>query len=106
MVIQEVDGKLSYVADLEYSSYFKWKQTKTFPGYFILDATSENAKVKFVEKEYEYASSAYFEKNAERVIREKNQTAKFVGNPTIEIDAEGDVYYLTEKQIQKLQNKN
>lgn len=91
--IQVIDGKIHYVADLAFTSFFRWNETKTLPGYFILDASSTTSKVKFVEYEYKYASSAYFSKNAERVIRQKNKEKYFVGNPTIEIDDEGKVFY-------------
>lgn len=91
--IQVIDGKIHYVADLAFTSFFRWNETKTLPGYFTLDASSTTSKVKFVEYEYQYASSAYFSKNAERVIRQQNKEKYFVGNPTIEIDDEGKVFY-------------
>lgn len=91
--IQVIDGKIHYVADLAFTSFFRWNETKTLPGYFILDASSTTSKVEFVEYEYQYASSAYFGRNAERAIRQANKEDYFVGNPTIEIDDEGKVFY-------------
>lgn len=91
--IQKVNGKISYVADLEFTGYFKWRKEKEFPGYFIVDASNNNSKAEFVKEPYKYAESAYFDHNIKRKMRKEIPDKYFIGDPTIEIDDKGKVYY-------------
>jgi hypothetical protein len=96
--VQFYHDKLVYIAPLDFDgSFFRYNHYKKVPGYFIVDATSKNAKPKFVRKSMRYTPSAYFGHDASRKIY-----ASIVGRglvvsgsaPQLEINESGHPYYV------------
>lgn len=92
--LQKIDGKIHYVADIEFTGFFRWLKGDTIPGYFILEADNEKAEPKFIKKEYAYTKTAFFGKWAQRQAYAHDETYKLVGEPSFEIDDEGHPYYI------------
>ncbi|MBP3041709.1 hypothetical protein J9303_19905 [Bacillaceae bacterium Marseille-Q3522] len=92
--IQKVDGNYVYIAPVEFSGFFKWLNGGVTPGYFSLSATDSAANPKFVKAEMSYTPSSYFQKNLERHIRMQYPTYIFYGDSQLEIDDEGNPYYI------------
>lgn len=44
---------------LKYDGFWSMRRAKEIPGYFIVDATNQNAEPKFVKQSYKYAQSAF-----------------------------------------------
>ncbi|WP_372585725.1 hypothetical protein [Lactobacillus helveticus] len=61
-------NKPVYVVPVEYSGFWQMTKAGSIPGYFIIDATRQNATLHFVKRPYHYATSAYFNKDAARQI--------------------------------------
>lgn len=96
--VQFYHGKLVYISPLDFDgSFFRYNHYKKVPGYFIVDATSKNAKPKFIRKSMRYTPSAYFGHDASRKIY-----ASIVGRglvisgsaPQLEINESGHPYYV------------
>jgi len=96
--VQFYHGKLVYISPLDFDgSFFRYTHYKKVPGYFIVDATSKNAKPKFIRKSMRYTPSAYFGHDASRKIY-----ASIVGRglvisgsaPQLEINESGHPYYV------------
>ncbi|KOS61268.1 hypothetical protein FJQ98_02045 [Lysinibacillus agricola] len=92
--IQKVNGEYVYIAPVEFSSFFKWMNGSTTPGYFIMSATDSADNPKFVEQEMKYVPSAYLNANLERHIRLQHPLLIFYGDVQLEIDDEGKPYYI------------
>jgi len=97
--LQTYRGKMVYVAPLDFDgSYFRYRHYKKVDGYFIVDATSKNAKPRFVKREMKYTPSAYFGHDAYRKIYSKVAGSSYSmdGNtPQLEIDDNGKPYYIS-----------
>lgn len=97
--VQTYRGKMVYIAPLDFDgSYFRYRHYKKVDGYFIVDATSKNAKPKFVKREMKYTPSAYFGHDAYRKIYSKVAGSLYSmdGNtPQLEIDDSGKPYYIS-----------
>ena len=92
--IQKVNGEYVYIAPVEFSGFFKWMNGDTTPGYFTMSATDSSDNPKFVKKEMAYVPSAFFNKNLERHMRLQYPTLIFYGAPQLEIDDEGNPFYI------------
>lgn len=92
--IQKVNGEYVYIAPVEFSSFFKWMNGKTTPGYFIMSATDSADNPKFVEQEMKYVPSAYLNANLERHIRLQHPYLIFYGDVQLEVDEDGKPYYI------------
>jgi len=97
--LQTYRGKMVYVAPLDFDgSYIRYRHYKKVDGYFIVDATSKNAKPRFVKREMKYTPSAYFGHDAYRKIYSKVAGSSYSmdGNtPQLEIDDNGKPYYIS-----------
>lgn len=92
--IQKVDGEFVYIAPVEFSSFFKWWNGKSIPGYFTMSATNAADNPKFVKMDMTYTPSSYFHKNADRHIRMQYPNLIFHGDLQLEVDDEGTPYYI------------
>lgn len=97
--VQTYRGKMVYVAPLDFDgSYFRYRHYKKVDGYFIVDATSKNAKPRFVKREMKYTPSAYFGHDAYRKIYSKVAGSSYSmdrNTPQLEIDDNGKPYYIS-----------
>lgn len=91
---QYYKGKPVYVIPIEYNGFFEMRNAKTIPGYFIIDATKQNATPKFVKQPYKYATSAYFNRDASRQIYRKANSWLSLGAPQLEINDNGKPYWV------------
>lgn len=87
-------GKPVYVIPIEYNGFWTMQKAQEIPGYFIIDATKQGATPKFVKKPYKYATSAYFDKDAERQIYRHMPNWLSLGSPQLEIDDNGTPYWV------------
>ena len=87
-------GKPVYIIPVEYSGFWAMNKAHEVPGYFIIDATSQNASPKFIKHSYEYATSAYFGKDASRQIYRQNPSWLTMSDPQLEIDDHGTPYWV------------
>lgn len=92
--IQKVGGEFVYIAPVEFSSFFKWWNGKSIPGYFTMSATNAADNPKFVKMDMTYTPSSYFHKNANRHIRMQYPNLIFHGDLQLEVDDEGTPYYI------------
>jgi hypothetical protein len=92
--IQKVDGEYVYIAPVEFSGFFKWRNADVTPGYFTMSATDAAANPKFMKAEMAYTPSSYLNKNIERHMRLENPEAVFYGEPQLEIDDSGKPFYI------------
>ena len=92
---QYIHGKAVYIVPVEYQGFFAMMKAKNIPGYFMIDATSQNATPKFIKKPYKYTTSAYFKRDAERQLYRNNpQWLKLGdGGAQLEIDNNGNPYW-------------
>lgn len=91
---QYYKGKPVYIVPLNYDGFWAMHRAKHIPGYFIVDATNQNASPKFVKKPYTYAKSAYFGKDVNRQIYRNNPEWLTMSDPQLEIDDNGTPYWV------------
>jgi hypothetical protein len=92
--IQKVNGEYVYIAPVEFSGFFKWRNGDVTPGYFTISATDSSANPKFIKSEMVYTPSSFFNKSIERHIRTQYPELIFYGDVQLEIDDEGKPYYI------------
>lgn len=91
---QYYKGKPVYIIPLKYDGFFAMRRAGHIPGYFIVDATSQNAEPKFVHKPYKYAQSAYFGHDVDRQIYRHNPEWLTMSTPQLEINDNGTPYWV------------
>ena len=91
---QYFKGKPVYIIPLKYDGFWSMRRAKEIPGYFIVDATNQNAEPKFVKQPYKYAQSAYFNHDVDRQIYLHNPEWLTMSNPQLEIDDDGTPYWV------------
>lgn len=91
---QYFNGKPVYIIPLSYADFFTMLKAKEIPGYFIVDATNQNAEPKFMKKPYKYAASAYFNHDVDRQIYRNNPEWLTMSTPQLEIDNDGTPYWI------------
>lgn len=87
-------GKPVYVIPISYNGFFQSMRAGKIPGYFIIDATRQNATPKFINKPYRYAISGYFNNDASRQIYRHNPNWLSLDEPQMEIDDNGNPYWV------------
>lgn len=93
--IQKVDGEYVYIAPAEFSSFFKWIQGGSTPGYFVMSATDSTDNPKFKrEHPMVFTPSSFFNKNVDRHIRLMYPKLIFKGSAQLEVDDDGKPYYV------------
>ena len=92
--IQKINSEYVYVAPVEFSGFFKWFNGDETPGYFVMSATNASDNPKFVKSEMKYVPSAYLNDNLTRYIRLQHPKLIFYGAPQLEVDDEGNPYYV------------
>lgn len=91
---QYYKGKPVYVIPVEYNGFFQMQKAQEIPGYFMIDATRQNASPKFINKPYTYATSAYFGRDAERQIYRHLPDWLSLDTAQLEIDDEGNPFWV------------
>ena len=100
--MQQVNGKLIYVAPLEHSGFFKWVSNKTTPGYITVSATDAN-DVKLVQEingekiNLKYLESSFFAEDLVRYIKLSGNITEGVTDYSFELDDTGRPYYVVTK---------
>lgn len=92
--IQKVNDEYVYIAPVEFSSFFKWMNGKTIPGYFTMSATNASDNPKFIKVDMAYTPSSYFQKNVIRHMRMEKPELIFYGDIQLEIDEAGKPFYI------------
>ncbi|MFJ8531419.1 cell shape-determining protein [Bacillus sp. NPDC094106] len=99
LTIQQIKGKLYYVAPLEHTGIFKWfKNSKGTKGYIKVSATDSQdvqlvTSLKGKDINLKYLPSAYFNSNLYRHAYMNNPTKGLKGY-TFELDDEGNPYWV------------
>ena len=94
---QYYKGKPVYIIPIEYDGFWAMQKANyQIPGYFIIDATRQNATPKFVHKPYSYAVSAYFGHDTSRQLYQHNPEWLKLGDgkAQLEIDDHGNPYWI------------
>lgn len=91
---QTINGEYVYVASLEFDSFWKWNKFRSVPGYFKINATDINAQPEFVPVDMKYTPAAFLSEDASRNIYAKYPSYRQVGSVNLEIDDEGNPYYI------------
>ena len=97
---QQVNGKLIYVAPLEYRGFFKWNSNKRgTTGYVVVSATNPN-DVQLVQRyddkeiRLKYLGSAYFGNDLKRHIRSSGYRSVGLTEYSFELDDTGKPYWV------------
>jgi len=72
MTLQEVNGKLQYIAPLDFGGLWEWNSANVSPGYVIVDAEDPlKPAVLKLGKKFRYTPEAYFGNNLDRMLHKK-----------------------------------
>ena len=96
--LQYYHGKLVYLIPLHYtSSVLKHFKSPYVPGYLIVDATTKNAKPKFVKCKMYYSPTHYLNNNAVRKMNFKAIENHITTSDDMifQLDAKGTPYYVS-----------
>lgn len=91
---QVLNGEYVYIVAIDFKGFWEWKRLGEIPGYFVMSATDINAQPKFVEKTMKYTESAYLDKDAKRNMYLNSKGSFLRGNVNLEIDDEGNPFYI------------
>lgn len=94
---QYYHNKPVYIVPIEYDGFWAMKKANhKIPGYFMIDATHQNATPKFIRKPYSYAVSAYFKHDTSRQLYRHNPEWLKLGDgkAQLEIDEQGNPYWV------------
>lgn len=97
---QQVNGRLVYVAPLEYRDFWKWNSNKSgTPGYVIVSATNPNdvQLIRTLEDKsikLKYLSSAFFGSDLKRHLRNNGFRNVGLTEYSFELDDEGNPYWV------------
>lgn len=100
LTLQNVNGKLYYVAPLIHSGFMKWILNDSTPGYITVSATNDK-DVKLVTKlngkdiKIRYQPSGFFNHDLKRHIYLRGTINKGISDLTFELDDKGNPYYTT-----------
>ena len=88
-------GAPKKISGLEYGDFFKWMNNRDagIPGYVMVDPVNSSAEYVEFKEAMKYTESAYFNENLQRKLRFSYPT-KIFGNCMLEIDEEGNPYYI------------
>ncbi|WP_079525269.1 DNA-binding protein [Halobacillus hunanensis] len=92
--VQEVNNEISYVAPVEFTSFWRYFRGKETEGYFTIPATNINAQPEFVESKMRYTNSSYFNHNVQRQVYMEFPYYIQSGEAQIEVDDEGKPWYV------------
>lgn len=97
---QYVDGQLWWIFPMEFTGYWKWSDHPSVPGYLRVSAENPLAKAEAVQKTKDgkdinivYLQTAYFDKFAERYLRENGCLHTILRDWTFEVDESWRPYY-------------
>ncbi|KHO39756.1 hypothetical protein [Clostridium tetani] len=98
LTLQNVNGKLYYVAPLVHSGFMKWLLNDSTPGYITVSATNDK-DVKLVTKlngkdiKIKYQPRAFLNDDLKRHIYLKGTINKGITDLTFELDDKGNPYF-------------
>ncbi|QBD84454.1 cell shape-determining protein [Clostridium tetani] len=98
LTLQNVNGKLYYVAPLVHSGFMKWLLNDSTPGYITVSATNDK-DVKLVTKlngkdiKIKYQPKAFLNDDLKRHIYLKGTINKGITDLTFELDDKGNPYF-------------
>lgn len=90
------NGEQYRISAINYGGFFKYNKAKDsgIPGYVLVDAVTQEAKLVTLDSPIRYSPSAYFSYNLERHLRNQYHSYIF-GKSFFEIDEEGNPYWIT-----------
>ena len=88
-----------WIAPLEHTGFFKWKDNKTTPGYVIVDATNYKnvylvTSVNRDSLNLKYIETSCFSTDLERHIRNNGYMSRGIIDPCFEIDPDGRPFWV------------
>ena len=96
--VQIVRNKLTYIAPLDFDgSFFRYLRYRKVDGYFAVNATSKNARPRFVNRKMYYTPAAFFAKDVRRMMYAHSAMGGYVlmsSTPQLEVDNSGKPYYV------------
>ncbi|UOR10530.1 DNA-binding protein [Halobacillus amylolyticus] len=92
--VQEINGEISYVAPVEFTSFWRYFRGKETEGYFTIPATNINAQPEFIESKMRYTNTSYFHHNIQRKVYGSFPNYIQSGEAQIEVDDEGKPWYV------------
>ncbi|WDF83715.1 hypothetical protein PQ472_05620 [Lacticaseibacillus pabuli] len=96
--VQILRDKLTYIAPLDFDgSFFRYLRYRKVDGYFAVNATSKNARPRFVKKQMYYTPAAFFAKDVRRMMYAHSALSGDVlmaNTPQLEVDNSGKPYYV------------
>lgn len=96
---QQINGKLYYVAPLEYRGFFKWLHNRATPGYVIVSCTNTN-DVKLVLEhddkplQLKYVNTAWFGEDLKRHLHNSGYATTALTEYSFELDDTGYPYWV------------
>ncbi len=91
--IQMVDGKLYWVAPLEFRGFFKWMSFKEAPGFVVVNGEDPDAPAELMSSKFVYTPSAFFNKDlARHIYSERNDILLL--EPSLELDDQFKPWYV------------
>lgn len=93
LTIQMVDGKLYWVAPLEFRGFFKWLSFKESPGFIMVDAEDPDAAAEFKPAKITYTSSAFFSTDLSRHVFQSHNKVLLL-EASFELDDELRPWYV------------
>ncbi len=91
--LNNVDGKLVYLGDVEFDNFFKANRVKSTPGVISVSATDPKDEAILIKQKQTYAPSNYFNKHLKRVVKNAYPNKIILGHH-LEAKSEGEFYYV------------
>lgn len=97
------NGRVKKAAVVDYDGFFKYMNNRDTgtPGYLVVDPISGTAQLIRMQDGIRYTPGAYFSRDIYRHLRRQYRTALF-GATYFEIDEEGNPYWITQVQRNRL----
>ncbi len=89
-------GNQYRISPINYGGFFEYLNASStgLPGYVLVDAVTQEAKLVTLEEPVRYSPSAFFEYDLKRHLRNQYPSAMF-GKSFFEIDEEGNPFWIT-----------
>ncbi len=91
--VQMINGKLHWVAPLEFSGLFKWLSYKEAPGFVMVDGEDPDAPAQLVSSKIAYTPSAFLQTDLLRHVYGKFGDALLL-DPSFEVDDQKKPWYV------------
>lgn len=94
MQAQTINGEPMYVANVEYSGFFRWLRGDGTPGYFQISAVDPNDNPEYIESKMQYTDSSHFNEKLSRVVYSAFPGWYQSGDTYVEVDDDGKPWYV------------